>query len=149
MVEQLSIKHLVRILRVASFRAEKLLINFYIASESARSGSRPRHVRHYIIIVIYWTWVQSPRLRVVWDFSIETVPRWLAIAMTTAPSAAIATALQDEISLMSIPILFLLFAISLFYPIFSYFTLYIKTNIVSIFNNIIICISRLHIIIFY
>jgi len=132
----------VRIPRVASFRAEKLLINFYIASESARSGSRPRRVRHYIIIVIYWTWVQSPRLRVVWDFSIATVPRWFAIAMTTAPSAAIATALQDEISLMSIPILFLLFSISLFYPIFPYFTLQMQTNIVSIFTNIIIRISR-------
>jgi len=140
---QLSVKHLARIPRVASCRAEKLLINSYITSESARSGSRPRRVRHFIIIVIYWTWVQSPRLRVVWDFSIETMPRRFSIAMTTAPSTAIATALQDEISLMSIPILFLFFfwPSNFFALFFQYFTLQIKKNIVSVYNRILwVCI---------
>lgn len=121
LVGQLSVKHLARIPRVASFHVEKLLINFYITSESARSGSRLRRVRHYnIIIVIYWTWVQSPRLRVVWDFSIETMLRRFSIAMTTAPSTAIATVLQDEISLMSIPMLFF-FGHLTFLPYFSIF----------------------------
>jgi len=130
-------KHHVCIPRVASFRAKKLLINSYITSESARSGSRPRRVRHYIIIAIYWTWVQSPRLRVVWDFSIESVPRWFSIAMTTAPSTAIATALQDEISRNVNTNSFYFFAVSLFCPICPYFTLQMKTNIVGIYNRIV------------